>query len=967
LEARLSPAGTSWTVETFDTTAPGALPGGWSQTGTFFVAAARAQSLPNDLLSNAEASNQGGSAWLGTLQPNDVRVSVSVFLDSLNPVQLVARGSGLDGATPSYYALQISRGLTVGFVKVSNGSASALGSSLISTSYTSSVWVRLTLQVQGNTLTAQVYRPDKNQYLNSTGGWQSASAWALQTTDSNQPLTGGTNGSLIGLARLAQYVNSIAFDDFGYGSASNDFDPPTVSITAPAAGATLSNVVSLTAVAGDDVGVTRVEFFVDGSLLATLSTGPYNCNFDTRSVWDGNHVLTVRAFDAAGNMTITSENFATLTGLPLPQPVIPAHYSHIRIAELAYSPWQQDATANQLLTNSVDVVVPNAGYIPAINAVAPTTPLLIYTNVSNIYLNLLTDWLSYADAQGLNREDAFFHVAQATSYGGNSGSSQPVRNFWAALRQGATATNYLGSRGLDPSTNVALGGTDETFYLAYPERFREINFAVTTPAGGGWRAALEYATATDGNGVPTRWAPLTSLSDTTAKFTQSGTITFDPPANWKAASVDASARLFYVRFRTLSVGTGAPAGNFWGRDYTGAGDGNTGVIPAFDSAADLDHDGYLNDAEYANRAAGKDARFAYEARDLMASYGTMRFATDPHAADFQAWAADFNYRLLQASPLAGGLFVDNATGSTTSLATTAVVESADMSTYAADSGAALKAVYQKTAPHWLLPNTSGYASADAIIQNTGADYVEFALRPLAHSWSRFLDVAAYVSHVHGLNATPPLEILDSYPRNQDGSPPNGYSTGDPTDGRTQLATLAYYYLLADPQSTFLDFFGGFEPESSWSRHWSPAAAVNIGQPLGSWSLFATGSDPSAPALTYKIYQRSFTNALVLYKPLSFAGYTTGTTTDASATVQSLGTTYYLLAADGQTTTPVTSVSLRNGEGAILLTSPLSAPAAALTVRLGGNGAAQPLTSNGLAYIVNLVGQDATDGQPDKKR
>src|SRR5262249_35010056 len=82
-----------------------------------------------------------------------------------------------------------------------------------------------------------------------------------------------------------------------------------------------------------------------------------------------------------------------------------------------------------------------------------------------------------------------------------------------------------------------------------------------------------------------------------------------------------------------------------------------------------------------------------------------------------------------------------------------------------------KTVYQKTAPHWLLPNTSGYGSADAIIQNTGAEYVEFALRPLAQSWSRFLDVAAHVSHVRGLNATPPLEVLDSYPRNQDGSPP----------------------------------------------------------------------------------------------------------------------------------------------------------------------------------------------------
>jgi hypothetical protein len=273
LETRLAPAGVPWTVETFDSTAPGGLPSGWSQTGTFFVAAAHAQSLPNDLLSNAEASNQGGRAWFGTLQPNDVRVSMSVFLDSLNPVQLVARGSGLDGATPSYYSLQISRGLTLGFVKVSNGSASTLGSSLISTGYTSSVWVRLTLQVQGNTLTAQVYRPDKNQYLNVAGGWQTAPIWALQTTDANQPLTGGTNGSLIGLARPAQYANSVAFDDFGYGSASNDFDPPTLSITGPAAGATLSNVVPITAVVSDDVGVTRVEFSVDSSLLAALSAG----------------------------------------------------------------------------------------------------------------------------------------------------------------------------------------------------------------------------------------------------------------------------------------------------------------------------------------------------------------------------------------------------------------------------------------------------------------------------------------------------------------------------------------------------------------------------------------------------------------------------------------------------------------------------------------------------------------------
>ncbi|HMF13589.1 MAG TPA: Ig-like domain-containing protein [Gemmataceae bacterium] len=952
-------------MENFDTTPVGGLPNGWSQSGTFFVASARAQSLPNELETNAEASNQGGRAWLTALEPNDVRVSASVFLDSLNPVQLVARGSGLGGAMPSYYGLEIARGLSVQFVKVSGGAANVVGSSVISTSYTSGTWVRLTLDIQGNTLTGQVYRPDKDEYLNSAGGWQAAPTWALHATDTSQPLVGGTYGSLIGIARPARYAGSISLDDFGYGPASTDFNPPTVAISSPVAGATLSGAVKITARVSDDFGVARVEFTVDGALTATSTSGPYTWSFNTRSLWDGTHLLGVRAYDTSGNTTLATETVVTHNGLALPRPAIASHYSHVRIAELAYSGWQQDAMANDLLSNSVDLVVPNPAYLSGIHAVAPATPLLIYTNVSNVYLGLLTDWLRYADAHGLNREDAFFHVSQATEYAGNSGSSRPVRNFWAALKQGTGWTELTTTRGLDPATNVTFGAANETLYLGYAERFHEINFAATTSAGSGWKYSLEYAIATDSNGNPTRWATLSPTTDTTAGFTRSGTLAFDPPDGWTAAAVHGSAHLFYVRFRTMSAGGGPPAGHLWSRDYTGASGGNIGVIRAFDASADLDHDGYLNDAEYARRAAGMDARFTYEARDLMSNYGAMRFATNPHAGDFQAWAADYNARLLQANPLAGGLFVDNSTGSTGMLATTAVVEAAAMSTYSADYGVALKAVYRATAPGWLLPNTSGYASADAAIQNTGAEYFEFGLRPLAQSWSTFLDVAAHVTHVHGLNAAPPFDVLDSYPRNQDGSLPNGYSTGDPTDGRTQLATLAYYYLLADPQSTFLNFFGGFEPSSSWSRHWSSAAAVDVGQPLGSWSVFASGPDPAAPGLTYNVYQRSLTNALVLYKPLSFGHYTTGTTADVSATVHSLGGTYYLLGADGQSTTPVTSVALRNGEGAILLLRPLAPPVAATAIRVATTS--NSIVQNSYAGIVNLVGEEGLSSRKAEKR
>jgi hypothetical protein len=58
---------------------------------------------------------------------------------------------------------------------------------------------------------------------------------------------------------------------------------------------------------------------------------------------------------------------------------------------------------------------------------------------------------------------------------------------------------------------------------------------------------------------------------------------------------------------------------------------------------------------------------------------------------------------------------------------------------------------------------------------------------------------------------------------------------------------------------------------------------------------------------------------VLYKPLSYKlGAGTGTTADATATTHRLNGTYRPLRADGTLGPPVTSVTLRNGEGAILV-------------------------------------------------
>jgi hypothetical protein len=126
-------------------------------------------------------------------------------------------------------------------------------------------------------------------------------------------------------------------------------------------------------------------------------------------------------------------------------------------------------------------------------------------------------------------------------------------------------------------------------------------------------------------------------------------------------------------------------------------------------------------------------------------------------------------------------------------------------------------------------------------------------------------------------------------------------------------------MVGDPIKTFLMFYGGYDPNSSWTQHWSAAAAYDVGAPQGVFSVFAQGVDPGNTALTYRVYQRAYANALVLYKPLSYkVGVGIGTLADATATTHQLGGTYRILRADGTLSGPVTQVTLRNGEGAILI-------------------------------------------------
>ncbi len=82
--------------------------------------------------------------------------------------------------------------------------------------------------------------------------------------------------------------------------------PPSVSLTAPAAGSTASHVVPISANASDNVAVTSVQFLADGASVGTDTAAPYTVSWDTTPLPNGVHVLTAVARDAAGNQTTST-------------------------------------------------------------------------------------------------------------------------------------------------------------------------------------------------------------------------------------------------------------------------------------------------------------------------------------------------------------------------------------------------------------------------------------------------------------------------------------------------------------------------------------------------------------------------------------------------------------------------------------------------------------------------------------
>jgi chitodextrinase len=97
-------------------------------------------------------------------------------------------------------------------------------------------------------------------------------------------------------------------------AATGDTEPPTVDITAPNANANITNTVNVTANADDNTAVTKVEFYVNGTLASTDTTSPYAYSWATTTVANGPASLMAKAYDAAGNTSSDSVQVTVANG-----------------------------------------------------------------------------------------------------------------------------------------------------------------------------------------------------------------------------------------------------------------------------------------------------------------------------------------------------------------------------------------------------------------------------------------------------------------------------------------------------------------------------------------------------------------------------------------------------------------------------------------------------------------------------
>jgi len=272
----------------------------WSNTGAVSLSDSRGNSY-----ASAAGRTTWGSNWSAQVfyaknvaaGANTVTATFATAINSFGAIH-VHEYSGIDKLNP----VDVTRSAT--------GTSSAMSSGPVATTNATD----LLFAAAGS---ARAVKKGDSAYTTRSTAFGDRTQDRNVSTIGSYDATATQNGNVWVMQLVAFKADSVA-----------DTTPPTVSLTAPTSGTTVSATVTVAAGASDNVGVAGVQFALDGANLgAEDTTSPYSVSWDTTTSTNGSHSLTARARDAAGNTATSSSVIVTVSNGTGPRPGLAAGYA----------------------------------------------------------------------------------------------------------------------------------------------------------------------------------------------------------------------------------------------------------------------------------------------------------------------------------------------------------------------------------------------------------------------------------------------------------------------------------------------------------------------------------------------------------------------------------------------------------------------------------------------------------------
>jgi len=175
---------------------------------------------------------------------------------------------------------------------------------------------------------------------------------------------------------IYEHSGQIMFENGGVDAILDDIWP-TISILTPYNNARVVVIETITVLALDNIGISRVEYYIDGYYQTTVSNSPYSWEWNTNYTSDGFYTVTAMVYDRAGHYSSDTRTYYVDNGVdflpPTGEIVSPLNgtitdynpvlieaivrdnfainFSSIKIELYNGSDWK-DITANSTITNT---------------------------------------------------------------------------------------------------------------------------------------------------------------------------------------------------------------------------------------------------------------------------------------------------------------------------------------------------------------------------------------------------------------------------------------------------------------------------------------------------------------------------------------------------------------------------------------------------------------------------------------